>query len=45
MEELGNLKDVIIEKIPVKKIFLSGYYADGKSNDDSDLDIYVVRSD
>lgn len=44
-DELDTLKDVIIETIPVGKIFLFGSYADGKPDADSDLDIYVVMSD
>jgi predicted nucleotidyltransferase len=43
--EIDTLKDVIIETIPVGKIFLFGSYANGKPNADSDLDIYVVISD
>ncbi len=44
-DELDTLKDLIIETIPVGKIFLFGSYADGKPDADSDLDIYVVISD
>ncbi|MFO7928958.1 MAG: nucleotidyltransferase domain-containing protein [Candidatus Humimicrobiaceae bacterium] len=41
-DELNILKDIIIETIPVEKIFLFGSYAGGKPNIDSDLDIFVV---
>lgn len=44
-DELDTLKDLIIETIPVGKIFLFGSYADGKPDADSDLDIYVVIPD
>jgi len=44
-DELDTLKDLIIKTIPVEKIFLFGSYTDGKTDADSDLDIYVVMSD
>jgi predicted nucleotidyltransferase len=42
MEELDVIKDIIINTIPVEKIYLFGSYAYGTPKDDSDLDIYVV---
>ncbi len=44
-DELDNIKELIIETIPVGKIFLFGSHADGKPDADSDLDIYVVIPD
>jgi predicted nucleotidyltransferase len=44
-DELNILKDIIIKTVPVGKIFLFGSYSAGKTNTDSDLDIYVVMPD
>jgi predicted nucleotidyltransferase len=44
-DELDILKDIIVDTIPVKQIFLFGSYANGTPHADSDLDIYVVMSE
>lgn len=44
-DKLNILKDIIVDTVPVKRIFLFGSYADGKPHDESDLDIYVVMSE
>ena len=44
-DELNILKDIIINTVPTKHIFLFGSYANGTPNDESDLDIYVVMSE
>ncbi len=44
-EELNLLTKIIINTIPVGRIFLFGSYADGKPKKDSDLDIFIVMSD
>jgi len=43
--ELDNLKEIIINTLPVKQIYLFGSYANGTSQKDSDLDLYVVLND
>jgi predicted nucleotidyltransferase len=43
--ELDKLKDLIINAIPVDRIFLFGSYAYGTPRKDSDLDLYVVLKD
>jgi len=44
-DELNILKDIIVETVPVEKIFLFGSYAGGMPHTDSDLDLYVVMPD
>jgi len=41
-DELNTLRDIIVNTVPVKQIFLFGSYAGGTPHADSDLDIYVV---
>lgn len=41
-DELNTLKQIILETVPVERIYLFGSYAGGKPHVDSDLDIYVV---
>ena len=43
--ELDNLKDLILETIPVEQIYLFGSYANGTPSMDSDLDMYVIMKD
>ena len=43
--ELDTLKEIIVNTVPVKQIYLFGSYANGKPYKDSDLDLYVVLSD
>jgi len=40
--ELNILKDIILDTVPVERIFLFGSYAGGTPHTESDLDIYVV---
>jgi len=43
--ELDTLKEIIINTVPVEQIYLFGSYANGTSDKDSDLDLYVVLND
>jgi predicted nucleotidyltransferase len=43
--ELGTLKNIIINTLPVEQIILFGSYAYGTPHKDSDLDLYVVLKD
>jgi len=43
--ELDELKELIINAIPVEQIYLFGSYAYGTPHKDSDLDLYVVLKD
>jgi len=43
--ELDKLKELIINAIPVEKIYLFGSYAYGTPHKYSDLDLYVVLKD
>ncbi len=40
-EQINLLKDVIVETMQPKKIYLFGSYADGTANENSDLDILI----
>ncbi len=44
-DELNILKDIIVNTIPVKRIFLFGSHTSGTTHADSDLDIYVVMAE
>ena len=44
-DELNILKNIIVDTVPVQRIFLFGSYASGEVHADSDLDIYVVMSE
>jgi predicted nucleotidyltransferase len=44
-EQLDVIKNVIINTVPVEKIYLFGSYAYGTPQEDSDIDIYVVMKD
>lgn len=41
-DELNTLTNIIVNTVPVKKIFLFGSYVNGTPNEDSDLDILVL---
>jgi predicted nucleotidyltransferase len=43
--ELNNLKEIIINTVPVEQIYLFGSYACGIPHKDSDLDLYVILND
>jgi predicted nucleotidyltransferase len=43
--ELDRLTELIINAVPVDRIFLFGSYAYGTPRKDSDLDLYVVLKD
>ena len=44
-KELDNLKEIIVNTVPVEQIYLVGSYANGTQDKGSDLDLYVVLSD
>ena len=41
-EEIIKIKDIIVNAVPVEKIYLFGSYANGTPNEDSDYDFYMV---
>ena len=41
-DEIMMIQDKIISTVPVEKLYLFGSYANGKSNEHSDYDFYVV---
>jgi len=41
-EEIEKIRDIIINTIPLEKLYLFGSYAYGTPNDDSDYDFYAV---
>ena len=43
--ELDTLTSIIIDTVPVERIYLFGSYAYGTPHKDSDLDLYVVLKD
>ena len=43
--ELDVLKEIIVNTVPVEKIYLFGSHAAGTPGKDSDLDLYVVLND
>jgi predicted nucleotidyltransferase len=43
--ELDTLTGIIINTVPVERIYLFGSYAYGTPHKDSDLDLYVVLKD
>ncbi len=48
MIDINNIKDEIVERlIPLKpnKIILFGSYASGKANEDSDIDLFLLKDD
>jgi len=40
--EITTLTDIIVNSVPVEKLYLFGSHATGKPNEDSDYDFYVV---
>ena len=44
-DQIAILKDLILETIPVERIYLFGSYANGKATSGSDLDMYVIMKD
>jgi predicted nucleotidyltransferase len=41
-EEMQNIVNVLIEELPIEKLYLFGSYAYGTPTDDSDYDFYVL---
>lgn len=41
-EEIEKIKDIILDTIPLERLYLFGSYADGTPNDNSDYDFYAV---
>ena len=41
-EEIVKIKDIIIDTIPLERLYLFGSYAYGTPNEDSDYDFYAV---
>ena len=41
-EEIEKIRDIIINTIPLEKLYLFGSYAYGTPNEDSDYDFYAV---
>ena len=44
-DEITEIKEAIIEALPVEKLFLFGSYAYGTPTEDSDYDFYVLITD
>ena len=40
--EITTIKDLIVNAVPIEKLYLFGSYANGTSNKDSDYDFYMV---
>ncbi|GHT44276.1 hypothetical protein FACS189454_01220 [Planctomycetales bacterium] len=43
--ELERIVKIIVQTVPVERIYLFGSYAYGVPNEESDIDIYVVLND
>jgi predicted nucleotidyltransferase len=41
-DEIVKIRDIIIDTIPLEKLYLFGSYAYGTPNEDSDYDFYMV---
>ncbi len=41
-DEIIKIKDAIINTVPVEKLYLFGSFANGKPNENSDYDFYIV---
>ena len=41
-DEILKIKDIIVNTIPLEKLYLFGSYATGNPNEDSDYDFYAV---
>jgi len=44
-EEIAKIRDIIVNAIPLEKLYLFGSYAYGTPNDESDYDFYMVVPD
>ena len=40
--EINIIKDIIINAVPIKKLYLFGSYVNGTPNENSDYDFYMV---
>ena len=40
--EIEKIRDIIVDTIPLEKLYLFGSYAYGTPNEDSDYDLYAV---
>ena len=40
--EITAIKDIIVNAVPIEKLYLFGSYANGIPNEDSDYDFYMV---
>ena len=40
--EITAIKDLIVNAVPIEKLYLFGSYANGIPNEDSDYDFYMV---
>ena len=45
IQEINELKDSFVNNLLPVKIYLFGSFAEGKSNEDSDFDFYIVVDD
>ena len=45
MQEINDLKDSFVDNLLPLKIYLFGSMAEGKGNEDSDFDFYIVVDD
>ena len=45
MQEINELKDSFVDNLLPLKIYLFGSMAEGKGNEDSDFDFYIVVDD
>ena len=43
-EEITNIKNALVETLPVERLYLFGSYAYGKPTENSDYDFYVLIS-
>ena len=41
-DEILRIKDTIVNKVPVERLYLFGSYANGTPNENSDYDFYMV---
>lgn len=44
-KEINELKDCMVKQLSPLKIYLFGSFAEGKQNEDSDYDFYIVVDD
>ena len=43
-EEITNIKNALVEALPIEKLYLFGSYAYGRPTENSDYDFYVLIS-